>query len=358
MIKRIGLSLLFITILPFQLLAQISVPQIDFTPKRYVCFKISSPIQFDGKLDEASWEKAEWTPLFVDIEGDIKPRPFFNTKAKMLWDNEYFYFGFEMEEPHLWGTLSKRDTVIYYDNDIEIFLDPDGDTHHYYELEVNALGTEWDLLLTKPYRDPGNSVNNEWDIEGLITKVHLNGSLNDPSDIDQNWTVEIAIPWEAIDDRDYPSDGDQWRVNFSRVHWARDVINGKYVKQEKEPYNWVWSPQGLINMHYPEMWGFVQFSDQLVGSGKSEFLWDSTENAKWALRQVYYAQRNYKGKNGIFSNSISALNLDMENIPGFLWPPDIEATSSQYTAKLKEDNSNRIVFIKEDGKVWIEKKGD
>jgi hypothetical protein len=23
--------------------------------------------------------------------------------------------------------------------------------------------------------------------------------------------------------------------------------------------NWVWSPQGLINMHVPEMWGRVRF---------------------------------------------------------------------------------------------------
>jgi hypothetical protein len=27
--------------------------------------------------------------------------------------------------------------------------------------------------------------------------------------------------------------------------------------------NWVWSPQGLINMHVPERWGWVEFA----GSG-------------------------------------------------------------------------------------------
>ena len=30
----------------------------------------------------------------------------------MLWDDDYFYFGADMEEPHVWGTLTKRDSVI------------------------------------------------------------------------------------------------------------------------------------------------------------------------------------------------------------------------------------------------------
>jgi hypothetical protein len=338
------------------LMGQMSVPAIDFLPEKYVCYQSIKPIIMDGKLDDESWKKAEWTSHFIDIEGIQKP--FFDTKAKMLWDEQYFYFGFELEETHLWASLTQRDTTIYFDNDIEIFIDPDGDTHNYYELEVNALGTEWDLFLTKPYRDPHMWAINEWDIKGLITKVHLEGTLNDPRDIDKKWTVEVAIPWKVIESKPFPKDGDQWRVNFSRVHWDRDVVEDHYQKQDKPAYNWVWSPQGLIAMHYPEMWGFVQFSDNEIGGQKSNFTWDRIEDAKWALRQVYYAQRNYKGKNGVFTKNLPALNLDMDKPSGFLWPPEIEATSSQFTAKLKENKSNRIVLIKEDGKVWIEKKGD
>ncbi|HQI44441.1 MAG TPA: hypothetical protein PK949_10040, partial [Dysgonamonadaceae bacterium] len=63
-----------------------------------------------------------------------------------------------------------------------------------------------------------------------------------------------------------PSAGDQWRVNFSRVEWHTNIENGKYVKK-KDPVsgkplpeeNWVWSPQGVVDMHRPEMWGFVHF---------------------------------------------------------------------------------------------------
>ena len=50
-------------------------------------------------------------------------------------------------------TLTEHDSVIFQDNDFEVFIDPDGDNHNYYEIEINALNTEWDLRLPKPYRD-------------------------------------------------------------------------------------------------------------------------------------------------------------------------------------------------------------
>ena len=115
----------------------------------------------------------------------------------MLWDDEYFYIGALLEEPHVWGTLTKHDAVIFHDNDFEIFIDPDGDNHEYYEIEINALNTEWDLFLTKPYRDGGPAIN-AWEIPGLKTAVHVEGTLNDPRDKDTSWSVEFAFPWKAL----------------------------------------------------------------------------------------------------------------------------------------------------------------
>ena len=115
---------------------------------------------------------APWTDAFVDIEGDVRPRPRFHTRAKMLWDDTYFYVAALLEEPHVWGTLTKHDSVIFQDNDFEIFIDPDGDNQEYYEIEINALNTEWDLFLKKAYRDGGPAMN-EWEIPGLKTAVHV-----------------------------------------------------------------------------------------------------------------------------------------------------------------------------------------
>jgi len=87
-----------------------------------------------------------------------------------------------LEEPHVWGTLTKPDTVICYDNDFEVFIDPDGDNHEYYEFEMDALNTVWDLLLKKPYRDGGPPVDG-WNMERLKSAVHVAGTLNNPTDI-------------------------------------------------------------------------------------------------------------------------------------------------------------------------------
>ncbi len=114
-------------------------------------------------MDDAAWLDAPWSLDFVDIEGDVKPKPWFRTRVKMLWDDEYFYVGAELEEPHLWATQTAHDSVIFHENDFEVFIDPDGDNHDYYEYEINALGTDWDLRLPKPYRDGGPALN-EWEI--------------------------------------------------------------------------------------------------------------------------------------------------------------------------------------------------
>ncbi|MCA9290614.1 MAG: carbohydrate-binding family 9-like protein [Phycisphaerales bacterium] len=232
-------------------------------PKTYVCVRAADPIAIDGRLNDASWRAAPWTSRFVDIEGDVKPRPRHVTRVKMMWDDEYFYIGATMDEPHLWATLREHDEIVFHDNDFEIFIDPDGDRAEYYEIEVNALGTIFDLLLEKTYID-GGPARHEWALAGMRHAVSLDGTLNDPSDVDRGWSVEFALPWSSLAERAHmatpPKPGDVWRVNFSRVQWQLEVKDGAYVKVPDTPEdNWVWSPQGVVNMHVPERWGNVRF---------------------------------------------------------------------------------------------------
>lgn len=264
--------LFVVTLILMSLVATAATTAPATAPKSYVCYRATGKIVVDGKLNEAAWRKAPATDAFVDIEGDAKPRPRFLTQAKMLWDDQYFYISAELVEPHVWGTLTKRDSVIFHDNDFEVFIDPNGDRDEYYELEINALNTVWDLFLPKPYRD-GGKAQDSWDIVGLKTAVQIRGSLNRSNDQDQGWTVEMALPWKALGEFAHqatpPADGDQWRVNFSRVEWQHELVAGQYRKiaNTKED-NWVWSPQGVVDMHRPEMWGIVRFSKVPVGRQK------------------------------------------------------------------------------------------
>lgn len=299
-------------------------------PKGYVCGRAPGPVTIDGKLDDAAWAAAPWTDEFVDIEGDKRPRPRHRTRAKMVWDDEALYIAAELVEPHVWAALKEHDAVIFYDNDFEVFLDPDGDNHMYGELELNALNTTWDLLLTKPYKDGGRAVN-AWEITGLKTAVHIDGTLNDPRDTDRGWTVEIRWPYAGLKELGVPAvpprDGDRWRVNFSRVEWDTVVADGKYEKVKgREEHNWVWSPQGVVDMHRPERWGYLQFSAAAPGAGAA-FRPDPDWAVKDGLHRVAYAQRTYHKANGRYAAAADALGL--KGLPAGL---ALEATRNTFEA--------------------------
>lgn len=286
----------------------VPVPALPFAPKTYACPKTEQALKIDGVLDEAIWQQAAWSDTYQDIEGASKPTPRQETRCKMCWDENFFYVAAELKETDLWATLTERDAIIYYDNDFEVFIDPDGDHHQYYELEINALNTVWDLLLIKPYRDGGPAVHG-WDIAGLKTAVSLQGTLNNSSDTDQSWRVEIAIPFKALKEATSascpPEPGDRWKVNFSRVQWdlLKDPLNKSSYSKRLDPKthkplsenNWVWSPQGLIALHYPERWGIVEF--RAAGDTNSELPTITDEDLVGeALTQAYYQLRNQQAE--------------------------------------------------------------
>ena len=330
-------------------------------PKSYVCYRSDKVINIDGRIDDEIWEKTEWTDEFVDIEGTLKPLPRFKTKVKMLWDDNYLYIAAKLDEPHVWAKLKQRDTIIFFDNDFEVFLDPNGDTHQYFEFEMNAYNTVWDLLLVRPYRDQGSAING-WNYNNIKTAVFVKGSLNNPDDIDDYWSLEIAIPWVDLMDcaeTDVPpKNGQQWRINFSRVEWQTEVKNGTYEKvinpATKRPFpedNWVWSPQGVVNMHLPEMWGFLQFSDKPAGSEVVKFVYNKDEDAKWALRQIYYEQIRFFEKNKKFASSLKELGLTKLKIDDFTINNKIQTTKNLFEASIVNDKMKYSFIIFQDGKI-------
>ncbi|HPU94477.1 MAG TPA: carbohydrate-binding family 9-like protein [Candidatus Saccharicenans sp.] len=329
-----------------------------------MCFRTSQPLTIDGRLEEDAWKKVYWSEDFIDIQGKSKPKPRYKTRVKLLWDDDYFYIGAELEEPQVWATLTKRDSIIYQDNDFEVFIDPDGDSHLYYELEINALNTVWDLLLVKPYRDGGPAIHS-WDIQGLKTAVAVNGTLNDPKDKDKGWTVEIALPWEVLKEaspfKKRPEPGESWRLNFSRVEYRVKIVDGSYQK-EKDPTtgrdlpedNWTWAPQGLINIHYPEMWGYVQFTATEAGRAKEYCDEDQDAEVKWALRKIYYRQRKLYSEQGKWAERWEDLNLTGDRqlkVKDFGYPPLIMATDSLFEA-IYIGKDGQKWHIRQDGLIW------
>lgn len=319
-------------------------------PKSYVAMATPHHIVIDGKTDVA-WDVAPWTGDFVDITGTKTPQ--YRTRMKMLWDSEYLYFLAEMEEPHIWGDIETRDAVIFHNNDFEIFIDPDGDTHDYLELEVNALNTAWDLWITKAYRNRGK-VSNGWDIRGLKSAVDIQGTLNDPNDLDDLWTVEMAMPWtaltEAANNKKIP-EGEFWRINCSRVNWDFEVINGEYARRRDEDgkllpeYNWVWSPQGVVNMHEPERWGYVYFSK----NSSASFTPGLTEQIKW---QMYDAYRNVR----LQVDAGKEVLIDPIIVHGHALPVTLIHHLSGWNLTVENPETGDLLIIKEDSEFVLKKR--
>lgn len=278
-----------------------------YEPKVYQCFRTREPHQLDGNIDKPFWSHAPFTEEFEDIEGAAKPAPRFKTQAKILWDDHAVYFGAVLWGDEIWGHITERDEVIFRDNDFEIFIDPDNDTHVYCEFEMNVLNTIWDLLLTKPYRDKGIPINS-FDYKGIKTAVKVEGEVNKPGAHNKRWMLEVVIPFTSLlecsgQGTEIPKAGDFWRINFSRVQWKVDVQDGAYRKQLDEAGNplpednWVWSPMGIVNMHYPELWGYLFF----CGREDERYCIPKEEYIKWEMRKLYYQLHEAYDKTGKFS---------------------------------------------------------
>ncbi|MGE5423816.1 MAG: family 10 glycosylhydrolase [Syntrophothermus sp.] len=256
--------------------------------KHYTCYRTTAPVTIDGRMLEDDWQSAEWSDDFVDITGKNTLKPSLQTRIKLLWDDHYLYLFAELQEPDVWATLQQRDAVIFHDNDFEVFLDPEGNGENYAEIEINALGTVWDLMLTRAYLKGGKPIT-EWNLGNLKAAVHVDGTCNDPSAKDTSWTVEMAFPLDELmkskSTTSFPGEGVQWRINFSRVEWKTRVQGNNYVKikdpvsgKELPEQNWVWSPMKEINMHIPGRWGWLEFSESAVNSEEFLFKNDQQKN--------------------------------------------------------------------------------
>lgn len=343
-------------------------------PKHYVCYYTDEQITIDGNLDKKVWQNVEWTDLFVDIEGDKKPNPTQNTRVKMLWDSTYLYIAAQLDEEHIWAYLENHDDIVYYDNDFEIFIDPDNDAKNYFEFEINAKQTVFDLFLPYPYRHSSFALHN-WDFKGIKHAVKIDGTINHGNDKDKKWTVELAIPFTSLSfglDNGKPNPEKLWRINFSRVEWdtkwesvefenirpGSKTDNGKYVKltdkdgKKLPEHNWVWSPVGVISMHMPERYGYLKFSENKVGTTKEEFVMPENEKLKKILWAVFYRQETYFEKNKKFAATVSELGEDILSLYNSKeYKLNMIIAETQYEAKLESMDGKIKMYITNEGSI-------
>lgn len=261
----------------------------------YEAQKIQSAISVDGNINKDVWKSANWSKRFVDmVTGDPG---MYNTQVAILWSNTHLYIAFQAEEPFVEAKLTERDSIIFLENDLEVLIDG-GDC--YYELEVNAANTIYEVFFIwkdaytrgSKFYVPQFDVHQEqaytfggdydrsgpsfwkgthprgirwaftnFDLAGLETAVHVDGTLNDNSDIDKGWSLEIGIPWKSLvllaNGRTIPpTDGDIWNMLLGR--FQKLMVGGEEVQPHPAM---VLSSHGVYDTHLPEKWSRIKFVD-------------------------------------------------------------------------------------------------
>ncbi len=206
-------------------------------------------IKADGKIDEPAWKTANSTGDFVRSTDGNKADQ--KTTAQLLWDDKNLYVAFQMEDKDVWSTLSKPDDKLWTQEAVEIFIDADGDGKTYVELQTNPLGAVYDSWLPV-YRQNQN----DWQ-SNMKVGVKVDGTLDNRSDVDKGWTVEMAIPLTAAlgKEKDMknvpPKVGSEWRINLFRL----DMPNG-HPQQGS-----AWSPPMVGDFHALDRFGVLEFGD-------------------------------------------------------------------------------------------------
>ncbi len=262
-------------------------PCVENEIPHYVAYRTDAPPVIDGRLDEHAWEEAPRSPRFRDLVSGRET--IHDTRAALLWDQEYLYVAYWIEEPDVQATLTERDALIYQNNDVELFI---AGKEGYYEFEINSFGTIyevffiWDeankdgkydriegLAKDQPGRVPFFGVGYKdhprgprtgffkWDFPGLKSAVFVDGTINDDQDRDRGWTVELALPWAGMkllamgDQRSLPpGDRDVWRMDFSRFNQYKEA------PPAEDNGGWAWSPHGVWDSHVPECFTYIHFS--------------------------------------------------------------------------------------------------
>jgi cellulose/xylan binding protein with CBM9 domain len=182
-------------------------------PAEYVVHRAHGPLQIDGVLAEASWDLAEKAGPFVrSLDGK---RASAATEARLLWDDENLYVAFLAEDANVSGAFFKDDEKLYTSNVVEIFLNPSRDSSHYDEIEVAPTNALFDASFSG---GPRQGMDLSWSSRARHA-VHVDGTLNQPGDVDRGWTVELAIPFAALTgmSKPRPDRGDTWKFNLYRL---------------------------------------------------------------------------------------------------------------------------------------------
>jgi hypothetical protein len=225
-------------------------------PKRLIIPKLAGVIKLDGDLNEPVWKNAAAIEPFYhsgDYGGERE-----HTTVRLWYDDQALYLGWTCTDADIQATFTNRDSRFWEEEVVEFFVTPKP-LDHYFEIQWNPLGGVFDAIITNVMDSKGvsKSFQGDWSYtaKGMTSAVKVHGTVNDSSDKDDYWQVEVRLPFADLGEK-APKPGTVWRGNFFRFNREK----GKPVEELS------WSPTLLPGFHQPSRFGYLEFGKSSLES--------------------------------------------------------------------------------------------
>jgi len=178
-------ALLFFFLFQFSL-AFSQEAETPYPKKQYSTSKIEgSSLSIDGKLDEADWNRVEWTGDYLQWRPDAGKSPSQKTAFKILYDDKNLYVAFrcyDSDPSKIVSRMSRRDG---FEGDwVEINIDSNHDLRTAFSFTTSVSGVKGDEFISKD----GDNFDDNWN-PIWYTKTQID-SLG--------WTAELKIPLSQL----------------------------------------------------------------------------------------------------------------------------------------------------------------
>lgn len=154
-------------------------------------------ITLDGDTDDPGWLRAPGPARTGDfLFPDGKPaRPY--SAARLVWGGDYLYLALYASDEDIESHTGKPDVPLGLEDGFRVVFSQ-GDVEYAIEVTPNAL-------ITDSIRHGDGAWDFGWS-SGVHASREIDGSINDPRHVDEEWAIEMAIPFASIGMRGEPGE--------------------------------------------------------------------------------------------------------------------------------------------------------
>jgi hypothetical protein len=154
-------------------------------------------IVLDGDTDDPGWQgDVARTGPFVTSAGDGETAARPHTESKIAWGDGYLYVELYAADQDIRASHEVADGPVWESDSFHLVFD-DGESE--YSFDLTPLGTLTDGKRPAAVPTPGapRPFDYRWN-SGAHVSHELDGTPNAPGDEDEEWVLELAIPFDAI----------------------------------------------------------------------------------------------------------------------------------------------------------------